>query len=70
MQRDRHLCQPCKRARLVTPATEVDHVIPEAEGGPTVASNLESTCHPCHQVKTQREALRARKRDAGGPGGG
>ena len=64
MERDRYLCQPCKRARLVTPATEVDHIIPEAEGGATVDTNLEATCHPCHQTKTQREALRARQAEA------
>ncbi|WP_421868103.1 HNH endonuclease [Marinobacter adhaerens] len=62
LERDRYLCQPCKRDRKATPATEVDHIVPEAEGGATVAGNLEATCHPCHQAKTQREALRARAR--------
>ncbi|NWN92285.1 HNH endonuclease [Marinobacter adhaerens] len=60
--RDRYLCQPCGRANDATPASQVDHVIPEAEGGPTEASNLEAICGPCHDLKTQREALRARKK--------
>lgn len=70
MERDRYLCQPCKRDGKATPASEVDHIVPEAEGGLTVASNLEATCHPCHQTKTQREALRARPGYSSHPGGG
>lgn len=62
LERDQHLCQPCKRAGKAAPAGEVDHIIPEAEGGLTVARNLEAICHPCHQDKTHQEALRARQR--------
>lgn len=62
LDRDQHLCQPCQRAGRATPAVEVDHVIPEAEGGRTVAGNLEGTCGPCHKAKTKQEALRARQR--------
>ncbi|TNE75072.1 MAG: HNH endonuclease [Gammaproteobacteria bacterium] len=60
LERDQFLCQPCKREGRVTPGNEVDHIIPEAEGGHTVANNLEATCHHCHKAKTQQEALRAR----------
>lgn len=62
LDRDRHLCQPCKREGKASPSTEVDHIVPEAEGGPTAAHNLEAICGPCHEAKTQREALRARQR--------
>ncbi|WP_417315679.1 HNH endonuclease [Cycloclasticus pugetii] len=59
LNRDQHLCQPCKRQAKVSPASQVDHIIPESEGGPTVPSNLEAICTPCHDAKTQREAIRA-----------
>ena len=61
LERDRYLCQPHKRKGEAQPATQVDHIIPEAEGGPTVASNLEAICDACHREKTQRESLRARQ---------
>ena len=62
LARDKHLCQPCYRKGVITPATEVDHIVPEAEGGTSAACNLEGICSPCHKSKTQREALRARQR--------
>lgn len=62
MVRDRYLCQACKRKGMATPASSVDHIKPEAEGGRTVPSNLEALCGPCHTAKTQAEALRARQR--------
>lgn len=64
LDRDRHLCQPCHRNGQAAPAAEVDHIVPEVEGGPTAAHNLEAICSDCHTAKTQREALRARQRDA------
>ena len=63
-ERDRYLCQECKRQGRVTPFQSVDHIKPEAEGGRTVASNLEALCGPCHTAKTQAEALRSRQRGA------
>ena len=62
MVRDRYLCQACKRKGMATPASSVDHIKPEAEGGRTVDANLEALCGPCHTAKTQAEALRARQR--------
>ncbi|MBB3142205.1 HNH endonuclease [Halomonas organivorans] len=62
MTRDRHLCMPCLRKGQATPAADVDHIVPEAEGGPTAAHNLEAICSPCHKAKTQDEARRARER--------
>ncbi|MCW1431386.1 HNH endonuclease [Novosphingobium sp. JCM 18896] len=52
MRRDGRLCQPCLRKRIVTPATEVDHVIPKAKGGKDELSNCQAICGPCHQAKT------------------
>ncbi|WP_372966719.1 HNH endonuclease [Marinobacter sp.] len=62
LKRDKYLCQTCKRNGLSVPASEVDHIIPEAEGGPTEASNLEAICGSCHKEKTQRESARARQK--------
>jgi 5-methylcytosine-specific restriction protein A len=53
--RDCGLCQPCKRAGHVTIATEVDHVVPKAQGGSDEDSNLQSICKACHKDKTARE---------------
>ncbi|MFM9270937.1 HNH endonuclease signature motif containing protein [Halomonas elongata] len=63
LRRDSGLCQPCWRAGLVTPATEVDHVVNVADGGSDADDNLEAICGPCHKAKTQEEARRARNDD-------
>lgn len=62
MERDRWLCQACKRRGRVTPAAMVDHIVPKAEGGGDSPENLEALCRPCHQDKTQQEARRGRQR--------
>ena len=56
LQRDRYLCQPCKRKGMVTPATEVDHIINREAGGTDADANLESICSTCHKAKTARES--------------
>ncbi|BAO88929.1 HNH endonuclease [Caballeronia cordobensis] len=53
--RDCGLCQPCKRAGRVTIASEVDHVVPKAQGGSDDDSNCQSICNACHKAKTARE---------------
>ena len=62
LRRDQGLCQPCRRAGRPTPATEVDHVTPKAEGGTDELGNLQSICRECHADKTAREAARAQGR--------
>lgn len=54
------LCRRCKADGLLTPATEVDHVVPiaDAPGRRLDASNLQSLCHPCHSLKTAQETFR------------
>ena len=46
------------RQDRLTVATQVDHVIPQAEGGTDEESNLQAICEPCHQAKTKAEAAR------------
>lgn len=43
-------------------ATQVDHIVALAEGGPDTDLNKRPICAPCHQAKTQAEAARARTR--------
>ena len=62
LQYDSHLCQPCKRAGRVTPATQVDHIIPKAQGGEDEADNLQSICDECHNAKTAQESAEAQGR--------
>ena len=50
------LCRPCKQAGRVTPATEVDHIVPKAQGGTDHPDNLEPICHDCHEAKSRVEA--------------
>ena len=59
MARDLYLCQPCKKAGIITPAKECDHIIPKAKGGTDDPANLQAICIPCHNAKTQDEAKAA-----------
>lgn len=58
LKRDHGLCQPCQRNDTFTLATQVDHVIPKADGGTDDDSNLQSICGPCHDAKSKAEAKR------------
>jgi 5-methylcytosine-specific restriction protein A len=60
LQRDRYLCQPCKRKGMVTPASEVDHIVNREAGGTDADTNLEAICGPCHKAKTARESKNGR----------
>ena len=62
LARDLHLCQICARSGRVTPATEVDHIIPKAKGGADTLENTQSACTPCHRAKTATEAAEAQGR--------
>lgn len=56
MDRDSWLCQVCLKAGRITPATEVDHIIPKSKGGDDSMHNLQGICRADHQAKSQREA--------------
>lgn len=62
MARDDGLCQVCLRDGRVTPATQVDHIIPLAEGGTDDVGNLQAICASCHEAKTLEEARRGRQK--------
>jgi 5-methylcytosine-specific restriction protein A len=56
LERYMHCCWRCGRLG----ATQVDHVVPLAEGGADDESNLAPIHESCHRQKTQAEARRAR----------
>lgn len=64
------LCVMCQELGIVKVATQRDHRIPLAEGGPDDETNEQGLCDECHEGKSLAEALRARRRaGAVKPGG-
>ncbi|QDQ89154.1 HNH endonuclease [Alcaligenaceae bacterium SJ-26] len=55
-------CDECRKTGRVRNASEVDHVIPKAEGGTDDSSNLRAINSDCHKTKTQAESARATRR--------
>ncbi len=55
MIRDEH----CQGVGCDTPAAkcQADHIVPHSRGGPTLPVNGDAKCVPCHNWKTQQEAL-------------
>ena len=65
LERDKYLCQPCRRGGQSTVAKMVDHIKPKAKGGTDDPGNLQSICAPCHLDKTLRENGKRRKKRIG-----
>ena len=57
------LCRHCMERGKLTPAAEVDHIMPLRDGGKNDRENLQSLCGPCHDEKTIRD-LKARRKNA------
>jgi len=56
-ERDRHRCSYCLTPEAITGAPmELDHIIPESLGGPTVLENLCLACAVCNSHKAGRIA--------------
>ncbi len=49
------LCVRCLELGIVTPATDVDHIVPKSRGGEDAYANLQPRCHSCHSRKTGLE---------------
>ena len=63
------LCRWCSQRGRVTPAQEVDHILPLRDGGTNDRDNLQPLCCACHDDKTVRDMrARARARARLGPG--
>ncbi len=56
------LCMACRAQDRVSAATEVDHIVPIAEGGTDERENLQGLCSGCHAANTAREAQRGKAR--------
>ncbi len=46
------ICAICDRQA----STDIDHIIPKAQGGEDTEENLQGLCHACHSKKTANEA--------------
>ena len=52
------LCEICMKEGRATPAAEVHHIIPLADGGTHDPDNLMALCKPCHSRITATEGGR------------
>ena len=49
-------CRPCALQGVLTPATEVDHIVPISQGGARLdPGNLQAICTQCHAEKTRAD---------------
>ncbi len=55
LSRDAGLCRQCIAAGRITPASDVDHIVPKSAGGSDVMENLQALCGRCHSTKTINE---------------
>ena len=51
------LCRHCEAAGVTTPAREVDHIRPLADGGTNAWTNLQPLCKSHHSQKTYGENI-------------
>lgn len=67
LKRDLYLCQcdECKRTDRITPANQVDHIVPKAQGGTDAWSNLRSVNKQCHDRITNEQLGRKEKPQIG-----
>lgn len=61
LERDCGLCRVCSEAGRITPAAQVDHIVPKAWGGTDDESNLQAICRTCHTAKTNHEKTQWRR---------
>jgi 5-methylcytosine-specific restriction protein A len=55
------LCEVCEQEGRMTPAEEVHHIIPLADGGTNGDGNLMALCKSCHSKITASEGGRWRR---------
>lgn len=56
------LCRSCHAQGRIREATEVDHIVPLAQGGSNMPDNLAPICTDCHKAKTAIESAQAQGR--------
>ncbi len=57
MKRDNYTCQLCGKYMPDEVGLQVDHIIPVAKGGKTVASNLRVLCSKCNGSKSDKVSI-------------
>lgn len=64
LQRDHYLCQVCKRAGRITPATTVHHITPvRVDYSKRLdLSNLETICKACHNAEHRERTQSLKKK--------
>ena len=64
LDRDHYLCQVCKRAGRITPATTVHHIIPlRVDYGKRLdLPNLETICRACHNAEHKERTQLLKKK--------
>lgn len=60
LARDGHRCQLRYEGVCIGVGSQLDHVIPLAEGGADIDQNTVAACPPCHRRKSSIEGHRAR----------
>ena len=55
-------CQLCPKRGTRNRSTIRDHVVPLAEGGADVESNVQAICADCNRIKTREESARGVRR--------
>ena len=62
LHRDQFTCQRCgHQGRRDGRDLHADHVIAVTQGGSNTLDNMMTLCIPCHQVKSQAEAMAGRR---------
>lgn len=59
-KRDRHVCAYCGDECKKKGELTVEHIVPQAQGGPTSWTNLVSACFGCNQKKGNRTPAQAK----------
>ena len=60
------LCEQCEREGRLTPAEEVHHILPLADGGTHDVENLMALCKSCHSRITDRQETAMKEDDSCG----
>lgn len=64
LERDHYICQVCKRAGRITPATTVHHIVPLRMdySRRLDLSNLETICKACHNAEHRERTQSLKKK--------
>lgn len=62
------LCRMCSAKGLTTASTVPDHIIPLAQGGEDIDSNVRCLCEPCHRIATAEQFGHKLKQEIGADG--